>query len=243
VDSPYREDLAHVHDAGFGFTARGASAALLRALARAGAREGLVIDLGCGSGLLSREVASAGFDVLGIDLSEGMLELARTRVPEGTFRKGSVLTAELPLCVAVAAIGEVFNYLFDPANRKSALRAVLRRIYGALAPGGVLVFDVAGPERFVPARAQLHREGDGWAVLVDVEIDARHEVLTRRITTFRKAGDLYRRDEEIHRLRLYAPAEIEELLQGAGFRVRRLRRYGDYRLPRGLTGFLARKPE
>jgi SAM-dependent methyltransferase len=74
---------------------------------------GLVIDLGCGSGILSREVADAGYDVLGIDISPAMIDLARRRVPYGDFRVGSVLTGDLPPCIAVAAVGEVINYAFD----------------------------------------------------------------------------------------------------------------------------------
>jgi SAM-dependent methyltransferase len=241
MTEPYREDLAHIHDAGFGALARHGAEALLAALARRRITSGLVIDLGCGSGILSEAVASAGYDVLGIDLSGPMLDLARKRVPTATFRQESVLTAELPPCVAACAVGEVFNYLFDPRNGKSTLGKLLRRIHRALAPQGVLLLDVAGPERFLPHRRQLHREGDGWVVLVDAEVDDRRKVLTRRITSFRRDGDLYRRAEETHRQRLYSPEEIEELLQSAGFRARRLRRYGSFRLPRGLAGFLARK--
>src|SRR5262245_24110795 len=64
LDQPYREDLAHVHDAGFGALARHGAEALLAALARQGLTSGLVIDLGCGSGILSEIVANAGYDVL-----------------------------------------------------------------------------------------------------------------------------------------------------------------------------------
>ena len=55
-----------------------------------------MIDLGCGSGILSRAVSEAGYDVLGIDISEAMIAMARQRVPRGQFRVESLLTAELP---------------------------------------------------------------------------------------------------------------------------------------------------
>jgi len=113
VDEPYREDLAFVHDSGFTGLAEAAAVALLDELGRDGVTRGLVVDLGCGSGVLAQRVAAAGFDVLGIDLSPAQLALARRRVPAGVFRVGSLLFAELPPCVAVAAVGEGFNYLFD----------------------------------------------------------------------------------------------------------------------------------
>jgi hypothetical protein len=67
-------------------------------------------------------------------------------------------------------------------------------------------------------------------------------LLTRRITSFRKVGDLYRRDEETHRLRLMRRSELAGQLRGIGFRVRILSSYGPLRFAHGHVGFLARKP-
>src|SRR5882757_1954445 len=65
----YRDDLAHIHDAGFGGFARAAAPVLVEALKAGGIDQGLVIDLGCGSGILSRAIYQAGYDVLGVDIS------------------------------------------------------------------------------------------------------------------------------------------------------------------------------
>src|SRR5262249_53212466 len=106
MEDAYREDLAYIHDAGFGGFARGAAALLLDDLRSRAVERGLVIDLGCGSGILAEQLSAGGFDVLGIDLSPALIALARKRVPGGRFRVESLLTAELPRCVAVAAVGE-----------------------------------------------------------------------------------------------------------------------------------------
>src|SRR3954453_12586023 len=54
-----------------------------------------VLDVGCGTGLpTARQLADAGFDVTGIDSSEGMLQLAGRDVPTATFRRLDV--ADLP---------------------------------------------------------------------------------------------------------------------------------------------------
>ncbi len=243
MDEPYREDLAFIHDAGFGRIAEAAAAALLDELGRDGVTGGLVVDLGCGSGILLEIAARAGFDVLGIDLSPAMIAVARRRAPGGSFRVESLLSAELPPCVAIAAVGECLNYLFDERHGEAAVRDVFRRAYESLRPGGVLVTDVAGPGRLPgPGVHKSFAEGPGWAALVAAEEDPGQGVLTRRITTFRELeAGLYRRDQEIHRLQLLATPEVESWLREAGFRVRVVDGYGSVRLPAGLVGYWARK--
>src|SRR5918998_4495806 len=94
----YRQDLAYIHDVGFGHLATNAAQVLLDALRRSGIVKGQVIDLCCGSGLLARELTAAGYEVLGIDISEALLDMARERLPSAHFRKESILGSELPSC-------------------------------------------------------------------------------------------------------------------------------------------------
>ncbi len=237
----YKDDLAYIHDVGFGSFARGATPGLLEILRRRGLTKGLVVDLGCGSGIWARALVDAGYDVLGIDISAAMIEMARRRVPEGDFRTGSFLQATLPPCEAVTALGEIFNYLFDSTNSLRALGGFFRRVYDALRPGGLLIFDVAEPGRGRGPR-QRHFEGEDWTMFTEYEEEEKSQRLTRRIVTFRKQGRLYRRDEEVHRLQLYHGADVAAALRRVGFRVRIVRGYGQQRFPRAYVGFLARKP-
>ncbi len=240
----YGEDLAYVHDVGFGGYALGAAPGILNILARGGIREGLVVDLGCGSGLWAKELADAGYDVLGIDVSEAMVRISRGRVPEAEFRVATLFEVDIPSCNVVTAIGEVLNYLFDPATGGDrALVRLFDRIHDALTPGGVFVFDVAEPGQVTRATpTRTFSEGEDWVVLVEKEEDREHETLTRRIVTFRKAGKCYRRTDEVHRLQLYGAADIADRLRRAGFRVLVTRGYGRYRLPKAHAAFVAHKP-
>jgi SAM-dependent methyltransferase len=239
----YGEDLAYIHDVGFGHFAKNATPGLLEMVRQTGLKDGLVVDLGCGSGIWARALCDVGYEVLGVDQSAAMISIARKRVPEGRFRRESFLTAKLPRCIAVTAIGEGFNYIFDRRNTERRLAALFHRIYDALLPRGVFIFDVAGPGRVVgPGIQRKYSEGDDWATLVAIEEDRQRKLLTRRITSFRKVGDLYRRHEEVHQQRLFTRTEVAEQLRGCGFRVRGLRGYGAMRFAPGAFGFLARKP-
>jgi SAM-dependent methyltransferase len=236
----YKNDLAYIHDVGFGSFARNSAPGLLNLLRQNKITSGLVVDLGCGSGVWASELSRAGYEVTGIDISPAMIAMARKRVPAADFRVASLLTAELPRCVAVTSLGECLNYLFDETNSLRQLRRLFRRVYDALTPGGVFIFDVAEPGRGKGPR-QKHFEGLDWAVLLEVDEDHRTNQLTRGITLFRKVGELYRRDQEVHRLQLYRRSEIARNLRSAGFRVHALRSYGDQAMIKGCVAFLARK--
>lgn len=238
--SHYRPDLAAVHDAGFDQLATGAARTLTGMLARNGIDRGRVVDLGCGSGTTARILADAGHDAIGIDTSPAFIELARARVPEGRFEVASFVNMAFPDCMAVCAIGEVLNYTFDVRNDETTRPGLFARIFAALEPGGLFLLDVAGPDRAPDQPTRTFARDRDWAVLVEASVQG--NVLTRRITTFRRSGELFRRDDETHSLELVPPETIEAELCHQGFEVERLDAYGDTRLPPGLHGFAARKP-
>ncbi|HEV3456438.1 MAG TPA: class I SAM-dependent methyltransferase [Thermoanaerobaculia bacterium] len=261
-EAAYGRDLTYIHDAGFGGFAAALAPGLLRLLRSAGIRGGLVVDLGCGSGIWARALTDAGYDALGVDISAAMLALARRRAPAARFVRASLLRFEPPPCAAVTSLGECVNYLFDEsAGGLDALGRMFRRVHDALRPGGVFVCELAQPgQERGPEPRRGHREAADWAILFEVEEDPRTKILTRRMTTFRDVGDgvagvagvaggtggaggLWRRSEEIHRQRLYETAEVMPLLTGAGFRVRVLRRLGTHRLAPAHVAFVATRPD
>jgi SAM-dependent methyltransferase len=237
----YGTDLAYIHDAGFGGLARAAGPVVLRELERAGFTDGLVLDLGCGSGILAAHLTDAGLTVQGIDQSPAMIALAEKRAPGAAFRCGSLLDEPIPSCIAVTAIGECFNYLFDETHSADRVLETFRRIHDALVPGGFLLFDAAGPGRTPPGGTRNFQEGDDWAILCSAEEADDHRTLTRRMTTFRKENGAYRRGHEEHRLRLLPPSAVTSALLEIGFRVQAFTAYDDEKLPPGLIGYIAGK--
>lgn len=237
----YNADLAYIYNAGFHSYALNIAPGLLALLRRYGTEEGLVLDLGCGSGNLARQLGLAGYSVVGFDPSKPMLDIARRTAPAATFVRAGIFEATLPMCAAAFCLGEVIS--IAAAGSPKPLLPLFRRVRRALIPGGLFVVDY-GQRGRLPAGMPKHAHWSGrdWMLLVDAEFDERDPaVLRRRVTTFRKVDSLYRRKEEIHRLRLFAQAEIESMLRRAGFEeVRSVRNIGDLRFTSGHGVTLAR---
>ena len=238
----YARDLAYIHDTGFTAYVTQSAPGLLRLLRQNNIAGGLVVDAGCGSGVWARELTGRGYHVVGIDISPHMIRLARRQAPAATFRVGSFLSAPLPPCDAVTAIGECVNYAFDRTSGKKKLAEFFGRVHAALRPGGIFIFDIVEPGVAQAAPPKKFLEGPGWAILLDVRENRRPKTLTRRIVSFRQVGKLYRRSEETHRLHLYSGAELLAELTQAGFEARLLGAYGRFRFAPAHAGFLARKP-
>jgi SAM-dependent methyltransferase len=242
----YGPDQAAIHDERFGDLASDAARLVLDELARADLREGTVVDLGCGSGILARAVGDAGYAMRGVDISPAMVELARRQAPAADLRVGSLLDAEIPPCVAVTAIGEALNYATDPRAGLDELARLALRVHSSLAPGGIFAFDVAMPGRHgdTPVREIFHDSGS-WALRNRAEESADGSILERRITIFRDADGrgCYRRSDEHHVLRLYRRDEVVGALTDAGFDVEVRDRYASASPstpPSGWAVFVAR---
>jgi SAM-dependent methyltransferase len=235
----YDRDLAELHNRHYSSHVDGAAPGAVAVLRAAGILHGVVLDLGCGGGQLSQRLLREGFEPIGLDVSASMIRLARKRVPEARFIRGSVDRVALPPCNAAIAVGEVFNY---PPS-KTAVRRAFRNVFRSLKPGGVLVFDTKQPLPGPDRKANVHaRRGNDWAILVEAEEDPRQRKLVRRIVSFSKEGRLYRRDEEVHRQIIPNISETVQMLNAAGFTVKVFRGYGKFAVPDDRRVFIARKP-
>ncbi len=154
-----------------------------------------MVELGCGSGLLTRYLVEAGHRVLATDASPAMLELAREYVAGAEIRQLVLPEDEIPAADAIVGVGHVLNYLPDEGAIERALVAMAR----AVRPGGLLAFDICGFEwGEAPGRPpSVARVGDDWVIAVRLSSPTRDRVV-RQITTFVRERDVWRRDDETH---------------------------------------------
>ena len=96
---------------------------------------GPVADVGCGTGRVTAHLRGLGLDVIGIDLSPGMLAVARGAHPDVRFEVGSMLALDLPDGV-LAGVVAYYSMIHVPDDR---LPAVLAEFCRVLAPGGYLL--------------------------------------------------------------------------------------------------------
>ena len=238
--SYYRRDLALVHHRGFGHHARACAPGMLALLEPVRARNGLVLELGCGSGLLTRELTGAGHRVIATDASPAMLGLARDYAPAAEDIRQLALPGDpLPEADAVVSVGHVLNYLPDDHAIDQALTAIAR----ALRPGGLFAIDICDlaygqARRHAPPAAQVH---DDWAIVVRFSLPAPGRFV-RQITTFVPDGDgSWRRDDETHHNVLIDTARIPALLAAEGVQARLAPAFGTEQLPTGLRVLIGQR--
>jgi SAM-dependent methyltransferase len=229
----YRRNLARIHHLGFGFHAEECAPGVLRLLEPVLAHSGLVVELGCGSGLLTRHLIDAGHRVVATDASPDMLDLARTVVPDAEEIRRLVLPDDaIPPADAIVSVGHVLSYLAS----EDAIDRALIAIASALRPDGVLAIDLCDLE-WGAARVDqppVVMIEDDWALFTRRSVPAPDRYV-REMTTFLREDDgSWRRDDERHDNVLIDTSGVPDLLGRYGVRADVRRSFGGEELPDGL---------
>jgi SAM-dependent methyltransferase len=239
-DAYYRHDLALVHHLGFGSHAQACAPGILALLEPIRSRDGVVLELGCGSGLLTRELTAAGHRVIATDASPAMLDLARSHAPAAEDIRVLVLPRDpLPRVDAVVSVGHVLSYLPDEHAIDQALTAIAR----AVQPGGLLAIDICdlayGKARHdAPPAARIQ---DDWAIITRFSLPAPSRFV-RQITTFVRSGDgSWRRDDETHYNVLIDTTRAPLQLAGEGVQAKVASAFGTEELPTGLRVLIGQR--
>ena len=239
-DQFYRADLSLIHHQGFGFHAELVAPGVLALLAPVLERGGRVLELGCGSGLLTRYLVEAGHRVIATDASPAMLEIAAGYAVGAEFRRLVMPDDEYPAADAVVSVGHPLNYLPDAGSINRALIAAAE----ALRSGGVLAVDLCDLEwgRNRKDDAPQARVGDSWALFTEFATPT-PDRFDRSMTTFvRTADGTYRRDHETHTNILIDTSLVPRLMATHGVTAQVRASFGSEILPVGLKAVVGERP-
>lgn len=195
---------------------------------RVGLPGDIILDLGCGTGSLTRQLAERGYEMIGVDLSPDMLMEAMDKCGDmaGTpplFLCQSMdkldLYGTIDGCVSCL---DSINYVTDPEKLKKAFQ----RVHLFLMTGGLFIFDVNTVEKFAQMDGQMYLdETEDTYCVWRTSYDGDSRLCEHAMDIFqRRKNGLWERGEELHQERGYTLEELTQYLQEAGFEE--IARYG-----------------
>lgn len=186
-------------------------------------REGLqprtAVDLACGTGSVAVLLAKRDLEVIGVDLSEDMLTQAMNKTWEldhpPRFVCQDLTRLHLPRGVDLAVCAlDSLDYITNPSDCEAAIA----RVYKALNPGGIFIFDVNTPQKLRAMDGQVFLDEDEDVYCVwRGEFNAQTNICTYGMDLFQRKGKLWERSWEEHREYAYSRSQLMAYLKSAGF--------------------------
>lgn len=182
--------------------------------------EGLILDLGCGTGSVTELLAEKGYDMIGVDNSEEMLEVAmEKRVESGhdiLYLLQDMRAFELYGTVrAVVSVCDSINYITEPEE----LLDVFSLVNNYLDPGGVFIFDFNTLYKYqeVLGDRTIAENREECSFIWDNYYYEDERINEYELSLFiREENDLYRKYEETHYQRAYTLEEMVNLVKRSG---------------------------
>lgn len=176
-----------------------------------------VVDVCCGSGHVTKEIVRRGYQVTGVDISEGLINLARQQMPGVDWQLQDARSFHLKERFRGALS------TFDSLNHiltMDDLESVFRSVHKVLEPSGLFVFDMNLQEAF---RADLR----GWSVdagadsvsLIRGLFDESSKIARTELIWFQRNDNLWRRNDTAIEEKCYSQEDILLALRRAGFQI------------------------
>lgn len=183
----------------------------------------LVLDLGCGTGTLTEILAALGYDMIGVDISPDMIQVAMEKREESgndiMYLCQDMRELELYSTVGtILCICDSINYLLEPKE----VIETLKRINNYLYPKGLFIFDFNTDYKYekVIGNTTIAENREDCSFIWDNFYDAKSRINEYDLTIFvKEEDDLFRRFEEVHYQRGYAYEEMVDLVKKAGLEM------------------------
>ena len=214
--SPYYEMLYYKRDRGEAKDFVGALLHFLKPKEKAS-----FLDLACGTGRHSIYLASKGYEVTGIDLSEELIEKAKTGESENLVFYVHDMRNEFRINYYDYTLNLFTSFGYFEKDHYN--QRVLKNVYKGLKMGGVFVLDFFHAEKIISEMVRQERKTINGA-----EFDISREENNGFIIKTININDMGKSGKFMERVRAYSPAELENLFTDSGFVVKA--KFGSYRL-------------
>lgn len=189
-------------------------------LVREGIDSGLVLDLGCGTGSMTEELASFGYDMIGVDNSADMLEIAMDKKTESghdiLYLLQDMRQFELYGTVkAIVSVCDCMNYITEEED----LEEVFRLVNNYLDPGGIFLFDFNTEYKYreILGNETIAEDREDCSFIWENYYDEEERLNEYALTLFVKETEqLYRKYQEIHLQRAYTLEDMKKRIKQSG---------------------------
>ena len=189
-----------------------------------GIDSGYVVDLGCGTGKLTTLLADAGYDMVGVDNSAEMLEIAGERQEEEERNDILYLLQDMRELDLYSTVGTVIS-VCDSVNyilEEEELLQVFRLVNNYLYPGGIFIFDFNTDYKYreVIGNTTIAENREDCSFIWENYYDPEEEINEYDLTIFvQEEGDTFHRFTETHLQRGYTVEQMRTLVEQAGLKI------------------------
>ena len=193
---------------------------LVSLLKKYGVKDGLVLDMGCGTGAMTRYLDAHGYDMTGIDLSEEMLTIAKEKSsPDILYLLQDMREFELYGTMrAAVSVCDSMNYILEEED----LLQVFSLVNNYLDPGGIFVFDLNTVYKYqeILGEQTIAEDREECSFIWDNFFDEQDNINEYRLALFIEGEDgRYDKFVEEHYQRAYLLEEIEQAAKESGLTV------------------------
>ncbi len=189
-----------------------------------GIEDGLVLDLGCGTGTMTELLAEAGYDMIGIDQSEEMLEEALEKKEASghdiLYLCQDMREFELYGTVrAIVCVCDSMNYILEEEEILDILSAAA---YNYLDYDGLFIFDLNTEYKYreILGEQTIAENREEGSFIWENYYDEAQRINEYQLTLFvKEKEDLYRKFEETHYQRAYSLDTVRNLVERSGLRL------------------------
>ena len=183
----------------------------------------LVVDLGCGTGTLAELLYEKGYDMIGVDASESMLNIAMDKKAESgseiLYLQQDMRELELYSTVGtVYSVCDSLNYILE----EEELKTVFSLVNNYLFPGGIFIFDFNTDYKYreVIGNTTITENREDCSFIWENYYDPEEEINEYDLTIFvQEEENLFRRFTETHFQRGYIVEQMLRLVEEAGMKV------------------------